>query len=390
MRSRREQGIDYRGDRLRAAAAAHAVPRAAGTPADAQVRARLAAELRNAGYTVEEQPFGIHLWRPLAVLRGGLLAGAAGCTLVALARRRRALPLLAGPTGLGLAALGAGGALSGLGLLGQPGAGGARTANLVASRVVPHARYRVVIVAHHDSKSQSYPLVVRGALGAAAGAGAGIALARWLGLLGGGDGWLGAGWSRWGALAGAAGLVGLAGMTFGNRSPGALDNAGSVAVALDLARRLAVRPVPDVEAVVVLTGAEEALMAGARLVAPRLAREAARRPTLVLNLDGVGAPGRVGLVGPRSLVDWGLRAAGAAGVRARRMRWPPVTRTDADVFEAAGLPALTLTSGGVSRAALAVHSRHDRIEGLDPAALAAAAALAARLVEELRAGFPGG
>jgi hypothetical protein len=134
--------------------------------------------------------------------------------------------------------------------------------------------------------------------------------------------------------------------------PGASDNATGVAAVLALVERFAADPLPGVETIAVLTGAEESGMGG--MAAWMAAEGSALDPatTLVLGLDtlGAGEPMVISSEGPLWRVayrgeDLDLADAGAAraGVPApRRFRiggW-----TDPVLARLAGLPTLSLLS----------------------------------------------
>jgi hypothetical protein len=370
------------GARLAAAARHLAFPRLAGSEGDAEVRGLLSETLREAGLVVRESPFSCYPRRPMARFRLGFLLIAATLALHALGVGgetetgeyvARLLLLLAGAAAVVIAL----GWDEGLFI---PGKGEVATANLLGFAGDSGGR-RVVVVAHHDSKSQAIGFGGRALLLAVALAGvaafvveaalhgAGIDLAA--GALYALTAAIGAG----GVAAAAFGLN-----TVGNRSPGGVDNAGSLAVALEVARRVARAPEPGGELVVAFTGAEELLMSGARhLVRER--GEAWREGTaLVVNLEALGAPGALGVQGPRGTAQRALDAIAAAGARGRRIGALPAAMSDAWPIARAGLPVVTLPAGAFSRAVRAIHTPRDRAGNLDPEVLARAADVLERLV----------
>jgi hypothetical protein len=260
-----------------------------------------------------------------------------------------------------LAALGRSDRLVGLGADGP-----VRTANVVG-RFRSGASRRLVLVAHHDTKSQPLSLAGRAALvtllavgwaampvEAAAGAMlSGAWLARALDPL---------------LLAGGAAGLGLAwgGGVWRDRSPGALDNAASVLCVLEAARRLAADPPEDLELVVAFTGGEEHMMLGARSLVRWLEEPGRAGSAFVVNLDGVGEPGPVGIVGPSRYIAPLREAARRVEVAVRRVRLPPGAVTDAVPLRRAGLPVVGLTSGRLGPGARAVHTPRDRVENVDP------------------------
>lgn len=117
------------------------------------------------------------------------------------------------------------------------------------------------------------------------------------------------------------------------------------------------------------------------------------RPVYVINLDGAGSPGRLALLERYGFGRWfserlsrlAREEATKLGLEPRGVLLPPAMGIDAIPFAHRGLPCLTLASGSLGRATLAVHSARDRAENLDPEVLEAAyrlaSALALRLAE---------
>ncbi len=370
------------GARLAADAQLLAFPRIAGSEGDGRVRELLTGALREAGLVVRESPFSCNPRRPLARFRLGFLVIAATLALHVLG--------IGGPTSPGqyvtrLLLLICGTAAVVVALAWDEGffvggKGEIATANLLGFAGESGGR-RVVVVAHHDSKSQTIGFGGRALLlavtlaGIAAFAAEALLHAAGVGPAGSVPVALTATIAAGGVAAAAFGLNGV-----GNRSPGGVDNAGSLAVALEVARRVTRAPEPGGELVVVFTGAEELLMAGARHLA-RERGEAWRAGTaLVVNLEALGAPGGLGVQGPRGAAARALEAVRAAGAGGRRIGSLPAAMSDAWPLARAGLPVVTLMTGSFSRAVRAIHTTRDRAENLDPGALALAADALERLV----------
>jgi acetylornithine deacetylase/succinyl-diaminopimelate desuccinylase-like protein len=265
-----------------------------------------------------------------------------------------------------------------------------RTANVVGRRRVPAPRKRIILMAHHDSKSQSLGLPAR--LAATFGAMFGLlGLATVTALVLIGDRLPIPDWLPMvlGAICGLS-LLALATMRSGNASPGGVDNAGSMAIVLELVERVSRLP-NDVELVVLLTGAEEDHMVGAMRWVERHADDIAGCPTMCLNFDGAGSPGRTVLItryGPgRSFAPGMERIAVAAarrlGQRVRRIVMAPAVGIDAIPFVHRGIECLTVSSGSLGRATWAVHSRGDVADNLDGPTMARITDLAAAVVERL-------
>lgn len=359
------------GARLAAEAQRFAVPRLAGTEGDTRTREVLAEALRDAGLVVRESLFGCHPRRPMARFRLGFLVIAATLALHSLGLGGGATPgqyaarlllLVAGAAGIVVALTWDEGFFVG-------GKEGIETANLLGFAGASGGR-RVVVVAHHDSKSQTIGFGGRAMLLAVVVGGVAAlvleAALRTVGAIPPRE-------VAW-ALTGAIGAGGLAAAIFGlnavgNRSPGGVDNAGSLAVALELARRIVRCPEPEAELVVVFTGAEELLMCGARQLV-RERGEAWRQGTaLIVNLEALGVPGPLGVQGTREPARRALEAIAATGARGRLIGALPAAMSDAFPLARAGFPVVTLTAGSLSRAIRAIHTPRDRAERLDPTAL---------------------
>jgi hypothetical protein len=175
--------------------------------------------------------------------------------------------------------------------------------------------------------------------------------------------------------------------------PGASDNATGVAAVLALVERIAADPLPGVEVIAVLPGAEESGMGG--MAAWMAAEGHALDPatTLVLGLDtlGAGEPMVLSGEGPLWRVDYGetelaLADAGAARAglpRPRRFRlggW-----TDPALARLAGLPAISLLSLR-GNAFSDYHLPTDTPDRVDWASVDACLALADGIVREWAAG----
>ncbi len=373
-------------------ARALAFPRYPGTEGDARAIAFVEGAMREAGLEVECEEFSYDIRPAFRALRTLMISAA---VLVGLAAA------VAGRFPLGSAlALAVAIVVGGVFLVWAPGLeriyrgdGPTRTANVVGRRRASEPRMTLVLLAHHDSKSQSLTMLTRGGLTL-------LAILATLGLVGViatlviRDGspfpaWLA---PALGATAAAALLV-LATLRSGNLSPGGVDNAGSVAILLELARRLPASVPPDVELIFLSPGAEEDHMVGAMRRLDRHLEELCDRPLYALNLDGAGIPGRVALLerygwgrlfAPR-LSETARTAAHLADIRVRGVLMPPAMGIDAIPFAHRGIECLTLASGSLGRASLAVHSSRDVAENLDEDALGRVARLTEAVALEVAA-----
>jgi len=380
------------GASLLAAARRIAFPRYPGSAGDRRAIALVGDELCRAGLEVEVQQFSYDLRAALGSLRAALVASSAAIAAaggVAAASPVAAAALLA-------AAFLAGGTV----VVWAPGierlyaaAGTTTTSNVAGWRRVRRPRLTLILLAHHDSKSQSPTLAARMALTILALSGA-LLLALVLGgalLAERAAGPVGVA-PVLGAVT-AASLLALATLRSGNESPGGVDNAGSVAILLQLARELPAAAGDHVEWVFLSTGAEEDHMIGAMrwLDAHRAGFD--NRPVLALNFDGAGAPGKValleryGLGRPFSpeLSAVARRVARRCGIEVRGITLPPAIGIDAIPFAHRGVPCLTLASGSLGRATISVHSSRDVADHLDPATLERVARLGREMALEIAA-----
>lgn len=376
------------GSRLRASAATLAFPRRAGGAGSRRVVELLAARLDGLGYAVTKEDFSYDLAPVEAMLRRTL--GGAACLIVAagLFAGRNPVWSVLGIT----AVLVVGGLLLGWSpwlerLYRRPGP--TRTANVVGRRGATHPRRRLILMAHHDSKSQSLALPAR--MAATVGSVIGVlGVVVVVGLEFGG---------RWtppflvGPLAGTLGglsLVALATMTSGDASPGGVDNAGSLAIVLELAGRIDPPP-SDLELVVLFTGAEEDHMVGAMRWLDGHADELPAASTTCLNFDGAGSPGREVLItryglGRRfapELERVAVECAREMRLAVRRIVMAPAVGIDAIPFAHRGIECLTFSSGSLGRATAAVHSAGDVADNLDPGTMERIVDHAEAVVERL-------
>lgn len=385
---RDDPGIDA--PRMLAEAAEIAFPRYPGSAGDRRAIGIVARVFGEAGLEVEVEDFDYDLRPAFRAIRAALIGAAsllAAAVAASVVSTALALLLLAGCVLAG-----------GLLLVWAPGAerlyaahGPTRTSNVSGRRRAARRRMTLIVLAHHDSKSQNLTFPAR----------AGLTLAALLGTLA-----LAGMWLVRAASGGAAGpdaptlavgattvcaLLALSTLRNGNLSPGGVDNAGSLAIVFELARLLPARVAPDVELVFLSTGAEEDHMIGAMRWLAAHREELSSAPVYALNFDGAGAPGkavlieRYGLGRPFSReISAAARAAAArAGIAFRGILMLPAMGVDAIPFAHAGVPCLTLSSGSLDRATISVHSANDVAENLDGETLARVARLGLETALEL-------
>ncbi len=378
------------GDRILALAHELAFPRASGSDGDMRVIGMLRERLERLGLKTSVEEFAYDIRPAVWVLRVVLITSA----LLVLA----ASIVVASSPVLGAVLLGCA-LLPGLVFLAWAPwlerlyrrQGQTRTANVVGTRATSAPRLTLIVMAHHDSKSQSLTLPFRAGFTALAIVGAlslaGLVVATLVIGSVPGPPWL----APISGAAAAIAAVTLSTMTSGNRSPGGVDNAGSVAILVELARVLPGEVDDGVELILLSTGAEEDHMVGAMRWLDNHAEHLVGRPVYCLNFDGAGSPGRLvllerfgfGRMFSPEMSRAARRAAARLGLHIRGILTPPAMGIDAIPFVHRGVPCLTIASGAVGRATLAVHSAGDRAELLDAATLECAARLGFETLLEL-------
>ncbi|HXF95390.1 MAG TPA: M28 family peptidase [Gemmatimonadales bacterium] len=326
-----------------------ALPRPAGSVAQARVVETLKRELVARGFTVAEQrftatPAGLDAVAVLGFVVAGM--GAAVLTLgsggTGLASGRYVL--LA--TSLAILALGTPLRRA---MLGRARGRRVEAVNLIATR--GPAAPALWLAAHHDSKGQVFSMASRLVWAGLAALGGGglvaLALAGEMGAAVPRGAWLGAAWP---AFLGGAPLMLNAVL---RPSPGALDNGTGILAILAVLDRLA----PQASVGVLLPDAEELGLVGARALVEE--RGALLRDAAVINFDGIDDDGDViALVHrPGSLTE-----AVAAALSARRRRWLPVL-VDGIVLGRAARECVTLMRGGWGTMRV-VHTRRDTADRL--------------------------
>lgn len=176
-----------------------------------------------------------------------------------------------------------------------------------------------------------------------------------------------------------------------NRSPGAFDNASGVGVLLELARCLTEQPLSHTVRLTFLSpGAEEYGMCGALRYIQQHATDYNPDRTYVVNLDGVGAVGKLTLITsygiPPIVTSKKLNAAIVAcgkeiGVEVSEVYSPAGIGSDQLPIASRGFETVTLSSGGFGKAAFKIHSKRDGIDLIHQDALQRVGDVLVRFVE---------
>jgi Peptidase family M28 len=241
-------------------------------------------------------------------------------------------------------------------------------------------RRRVVLSAHTDSKSQNMSIVTR-AICSVLFAVAVFLLplftlpgAIWPGWLTGVTGafW----WTFW--LLGVFAAIVLLTLKVTDESPGALDNAGSVGLLVEIGRQLKNEPLDGVAVRLLFTGAEELGLAGAYRYVATLGEEPEWRDAIHLNFEAAGGGEKIWLAtgsGPgktesETAVKLAERACALAGAPARRLNRLVGAEADHIPLIEAGLTAVTFMFHGPK--GTTIHTAADKPEllGSDSMALA--------------------
>jgi hypothetical protein len=346
-------------------AASIARPRLVGTAEHEAVANELTAQLEQWGYHVERQPFEFSTALN-ALLALALFLNAVCMAVMMMARQPAAAAIdvimwvLAGLIGRSISSFAV--------ISAQPSwreriacrLGKRYTAsNLVAMSPQDDRSCRTLyLVAHYDSKSQRWPLVVR------------IALFT---LLIPGT-WFAIGAALLNQTSTVSDVLGLSAATAsallvmsgtGNASPGAIDNASGVGTVLHLAECLAARSDwrERLRVIIVLTSAEELGLMGATAYVKKNVLQLQREEAIILNFDGVGIDGEVQWVGATSSDVARMIGAAAreAAIPIGRFRFIGAL-FDHIPFAQRGLDAASLIA--VGRASRSIHTARDTVDQL--------------------------
>jgi len=273
-----------------------------------------------------------------------------------------------------------------------------RSANLVAVLKPEHVVGRLVLMAHYDTKSQSFPIYLRMIIQTSFTVGLfGIALLYLTFSLTGLRDWILYLWLPVLLLSIPCFLIVF--NFSGDESPGAVDNATGLALLIELARNLKAAGTKGIEVVFLMTGAEEEGLAGAIRFIQGRGREYGHHNTYFVNLDGIGSPGGLILSSRYGLppVRTGGRLEGVLTKVAREAEIPVHNRyfpvspgLDHIPVASHGFRAVSLTGSDFGRATFSIHTPGDLPENVDPEVLRDGYRLLYRLVRELEEGVSHG
>lgn len=253
--------------------------------------------------------------------------------------------------------------------------------NLVATLPETNQPRRTLyLVAHYDSKSQRWPLVMRIALfmllipGTLLAIGAALLShsSTLIDVIG---------------LGAAVASIMLVLLGTGNASPGAIDNASGVGTVLHLAEILAARTDwrERLRVVVLLPSAEEIGLMGTTAYVKRHAAQLQQEKALILNFDGVGVDGELQRVGAASSELATLIQAAAQDNATPIARFRFIGALfDHIPFAQYGLDAVSLIA--VGRASRSIHTPHDTIDQLHERGFNQAGQVVLRVISQLVTG----
>lgn len=226
---------------------------------------------------------------------------------------------------------------------------------------------RVIFMAHYDTKSQYLPTGIRVALVTTATiCSALLGVVAWLACLGVPLNLQSrATWQL--VTLTCVCLASLIANVTRNHSPGVLDNGSGVGLLLELARCFRPPDTVPAEVCFVATSAEEIGLQGARAFLLSRRDWLRQVPTLIINLESVGAGKRIFLAGSPVGVKLAEEVAADLELRCARLHVLGA-RMDHEPFVPAGFLALSLL-GDVVRYSMHMHTHRDNLSILQPQTL---------------------
>ena len=277
----------------------------------------------------------------------------------------------------------------------DPSQGRIRTENIVARFPGDRKEKPLYLMAHYDSKSQSFNLYLRTGLFLLAGGSGGLfSLCVWIQAF---RGWMGAqGYSiplffhLSFFLSLAIHLV-LIFSESGNRSEGAVDNASGVGALLAIARVLAFQNRKGVDLRFVFTGAEEIGLLGSLMFKKRWGEKMVEEGARLINIDSVGKRGKMRVCGSgqagKKWLKQALSLAREKGMSLQPLRFHKGILMDHLPFCQLQVPSLSLTS--VSTEGWHLHTPRDRFSLVHSEGLAEMEGFVLALVDSMATNSPG-
>lgn len=361
-------------------AAALAFPRAVGTAGEEAAASLIEKQLSSAGYHPFREEFVIPLapWTAMRVFLSLAIAVLAGAKLLA-----AFFPVASGALILVLIAV-----LASYDALWLKIAGSEFFRSRLAREKNPLRSWNIVaelppaaktgcslyFVAHYDSKSQSVPLLLRAFLLLLSGLASLWLAFTFLALAAGFPALFASPYADVSFILALSGLAALLLLSTGNRSPGALDNAGSVGLLLHLAAVLKERRPKRLEIKFIFTGGEELGLQGAFAYLRKHAAEMEKGKIRVFNLDSVGIQGRTKIFSGKSSLRRGSRSPFLNRLREigspLGVRFQPFyfgIMMDHQAFLEKGFQAVSLACA--SKKILKIHTPGDSVDLLEEAGM---------------------
>ncbi len=265
-----------------------------------------------------------------------------------------------------------------------------KSSNIFFKKVLRKDYPDIIFLAHYDSKSQTYPIVLRiilNLIGIFS-----LIISIMLIIAGFILGWkLPVIVCFISGIFSALPFVLLIFNFTRNKSPGAIDNASGVAIVLELAHTLREWK-GGANLYFLLTGAEELGLAGAIRFIQRHEGDFVKEKSFFINFDGIGGAGnlvittRYGIppfctsVKLRSYLRGILRER---GLKFRDVYLPIGAGLDSIPIGARGYDAITISCGGIRNVAWFVHSKYDIISNLSVRTMKMTGDVAIKLLEKV-------
>jgi hypothetical protein len=172
----------------------------------------------------------------------------------------------------------------------------------------------------------------------------------------------------------------------GNRSAGSVDNASGVGILLEIARIWASQRIQGIDLRFVFTGAEEMGLLGSLMFQKRWGEKMVHDKACLINVDSVGKSGKMRLcssAGPgRKWMKEILSFAQGMKVPIRPLRFHKGIMMDHLPFGPLGIPSFSLT--GISKEGWHLHTTRDALSLVDQEGLAEAVKLVLAVIASLK------